>query len=127
MSGLLLLKVLGEELLVSNVSLLTGFPGFLLISLVDSLSSESLLGNESLNLWAFVEGLVSLLDFSSNEILGDIVLLLEDESLSDSVGSLWSESSWSWDISETLDLLLSLLDDFKSNNSEVWSTDASSD
>lgn len=128
--GLLLLQELREELLISNMSLLGSLPVGLLLVLVLNLSSDSLLGNESLDLWGLVEGLVrSLLlgELSSNNVLGNIVLLSKGEGSSDGVGSLWSESSVSWGISETGDLLLSLLDDLKGDDSKIWSADATSD
>lgn len=130
--GLLLLKVLGEELLISDMSLLRLEPSVLLGSLVDSLSSDSLLGDESLDLWGLVEHLIvfalNLLgDGSSDNVLGDIILSLsEDESLSDVLGSLWSESSWSIGVGESSNLSLTLDEDLKGNDSKIWSADASS-
>ena len=76
LGSLLLLEVLGEELFVSNVVLLGALPSVLLDVLVDSLSSDSLLGNESLDLWGLVEGLVSSDEFSSDNVLSNIVNLL---------------------------------------------------
>jgi len=128
--GLLLLQELGEELLVGNMGLLGCLPVGLLGVLVLNLSSDSLLGDESLNLWGLVEGLVrSLLlgELSSNNVLGDIVLLSKSEGGSEGVGSLWSESSVSWGIGNSGNLFLSLLEDLKSDDSKIWSTDASSD
>lgn len=127
MSSLLLLEVLGEELLVVDVSLSAGLVVLNLVSLVDSLSSESLLSDKSLDLGGLEEGLVALLDFSPDNVLPDVVFLLEEESFSNVVGSLGSESSWSGGISESGDFLLSLLDDLEGNDSEVWSANATSD
>lgn len=125
--SLLLLQELGEELLVGNVSLLAGLPVILLLLLVLNLSSDSLLSDESLDLWGFVESLITRLDFSSNNILGDIVLLSKSEGSSDGVGSLWSKSSWSLGVGETWELSLTLLDDLEGNNGEIWAADATSD
>ena len=49
--GLLLLEILGEDLLVVLMSLFTCLPSEVLVSLHDCLSSNSGLGDESLNLW----------------------------------------------------------------------------
>lgn len=128
--GLLLLQELGEELLVGDVSLLGCLPVGLLGGLVLNLSSDSLLGDESLDLWGLVEGLVrSLLlgELSSNNVLGDIVLLSKGEGSSDGVSSLWSESSLSWGISDTWNFFLSLLENLECDDSKIWSADASSD
>jgi len=125
--SLLLLEVLGEELLVGDSGLLGFDPLLLLDSLVDNLSSDSLLGDESLDAWRFVEGLITSLDLSSNDVLSDIILSLsQDEGLSDVVGSLWSESSWSLNIGKSSNVLISLDENLKGNNGEIWATDASS-
>ena len=114
------------------MSLLRLEPSVLLDSLVDSLSSESLLGDESLDLWSLVEDLIILAlflpgDGSSDNVLGNIILSLsEDESLSDVLGSLWSESSWSVGVGKSSNLSLTLDEDLKGNNSKIRSTDASS-
>ena len=126
-SGLLLLEVLGEELLISDMSLLGFDPLLLLGLLVDNLSSDSLLGDESLNTWRLVEGLVTSLDLSSNDVLSDIILSLsEDEGLSNVSSSLWSESSWSLDVGKSSNVLISLDENLKGDDSKIWSTDASS-
>ena len=125
--SLLLLQVLGEELLVGDGGLLGFNPSLLLDSLVHNLSSDSLLGDESLDAWRLVEGLVTSLDLSSNNVLSDIILSLsENESLSDVVGSLWSESSWSLSIGKSGDVLISLDENLEGNNGKIWATDASS-
>ena len=108
LGGLLLLEVLGEEFLVSNSLLLACLPSLLLGSLVDNLSSDSLVGNDSLDAWALVEGLVTSNDGSSDNVLSDIVLLSEGEGLSDVVSSLWSESSGLWIVGESNDVVLAL-------------------
>ena len=122
----LFLDVLGENLIVLGLGLLFLLVSLLLLLLVDSLSSESLLSNESLYFRGFVEGLVTLLDFSPDNVLSHIILLSESEHLSDVVGSLGSKSSWLVTISNTLNLTFSLLGDLKSNHSKIGSTDASS-
>ena len=127
LGSLLLLEVLGEELLVSDMSLLTSLPSVLLDLLVDSLSSNSLLGDESLNLWGLVESLVSVDEFSLDNVLSNIIdLLSEGERLDDVVGSLWSESSWSLNVGESFDLGVSLDENLKGNDGKIWSANASS-
>lgn len=109
------------------MSFLGGLPVVLLGSLVDGLSSDSLLGDESLDLWALVEGLVSLDNSSSDNVLGNVVLLSESEGSSNVVGSLWSKSSWSLSISKASNLTWSLNENLEGNDGKIWSTDASSD
>jgi len=92
----------------------------------ESFSSVSLLSNKSLNLWALVESLITLLKLSSDNVLGNSIGLSEGESSSDSIGSLWSKSSWSLLIGEASNVLLSLNENLKSDNSKIWSADASS-
>ena len=114
------------------MSLLRLEPSVLLDSLVNRLSSKSLLGDESLDLWSLVEDLVLLAfnllgDGSSDDVLGNIILSLsEDESLSDVLGSLWSESSWSVGVSESSDLSLTLDEDLEGDDGKIRSADASS-
>jgi hypothetical protein len=125
--SLLLLQVLGEEFLISDMSLLGFDPGLLLVSLADDLSSDSLLGDESLDAWRFVESLVSNLDLSSDDVVSNIILSLsEDESLSDMVGSLWSKSSWSIGIGKAGNILISLDKDLKGDDGKIWAANASS-
>ena len=116
LGGLLLLKVLGEEFLVSDSLLLTILPSLLLGSLVDNLSSDSLIGNESLDAWALVEGLVTSDECSSNDVLSDIILLSEGKGLSDVVSSLWSESSGLGLIGESGDIVLTLNENLKGDD-----------
>lgn len=109
------------------MSLLGFDPLLLLLSLVDNLSSDSLLGDESLDTWGFEEGLVSDLDLSSDDVLGNIILSLsEDESLSNVVGSLWSESSWSVNVGKASNVLISLDEHLEGNDGKIWAANASS-
>ena len=127
LGGLLLLEVLGEELLVGDVGLLGLLPVLSLVSLVDDLSSDSLLGDQSLHLGRLVEGLVSLLDLSSHDVLGHIILGSEGEGLSDGRSSLGSESSGSDGVGETLDLAGALDEDLEGDHGQIGSADAASD
>jgi len=128
----LFLKIFGEEFFISNVSLLILLPGINSRSLVENLSSNSLLSDKSLDLWCFIESLFgSVLAFlsvvfSSDNVLSNIILFSENESGSNVRCSLWSESSWSLAISESWNLSFTLNQNFKSNDGKIWSTDASS-
>jgi hypothetical protein len=73
--SLLLLDVLGENLVVLGSVFSLLLEAFDLASLGENLSSESLLGNESLDLGRLVEGLITLLDFTSNNVLSNVVCL----------------------------------------------------
>ena len=126
MGGFLLLDVLGEDLVVLCLVILGLLKLLNLCSLDELLSSDSLLSDESLNLGGFVESLISLFDFSSNNVLSDIVLLSESEDLSDVVGSLGAESSWLISIGDTFDFSISLLGDSEGNNGKIWAANASS-
>lgn len=122
----LFLDVLGKNFIVLSSCLLCLLESVLLFLLDGSLSPESLLGDESLDLGGFVEGLVTLLDFSPHDVLSHIILLPQGEYLSDVVGSLGAESSGLISISDSLDLCFTSLGDLESNNSKIRSTDAAS-
>lgn len=122
----LLLDVLGEYFIVLGSLFLCLLESVELLSLDQLLSSDSLLSYESLDLWWFVECLVSLLHFSSHDVLSNIVLLSEVEDLSNIVGSLGAESSWLITISDSFDLSVTLLDDSEGDDGKIWATDATS-
>jgi len=125
--GLLLLEVLGEELFVSHRGLSGSFPSGHLARLVESLSSESLLGNKSLDLGGFVESLVTKLDLSADNILSNIILLSEGEGLSNFANSLGTKSSRSLRVGESGNISVTLLKNLKGNDTEIGSADAASD
>ena len=127
LGGLLLLGNLGEELLVVLESDLVGLVAVLLVSLVELLSAESGLSDESLDLGSLVVGLVTSGHRSVNNVLSHIVDLAETEHLSDVVGSLGTESVGSLVVGETLDISITLLDDSQGNDGEVGSVDGTSD
>jgi hypothetical protein len=81
--GFLLLDVFGEDLVVLDLIFLCLLEAGEFVSLFDFLSSDSLLSNESLDLGGLEESLISLLDFSSDDVLSDIISLSESEDLSD--------------------------------------------
>jgi len=137
-SCLLLLKELREEFLISNMSILGGSPSVLLHLLIKSLSSESSLGDKSLDLRSSVEDSVFLgfftillfgdllLNLSHDDVLSNIILLSKSERLSNVANSLWSESSWSLRISESWNLTLTFNQNFEEDSSKIWSTNATS-
>lgn len=122
-----LLDVLGEDLVVLGLEFLGLLEAVDLCALDDLLSSESLLGDESLDLGGLVEGLVALLDFSSHNVLSHVVGLSESEHLSDVAGSLGSESAGLGVGGHSVDFGLTLLDDLEGNNGKIGTADAAAD
>lgn len=125
--GLLLLSVLREKLLVFSNVLLGDFPSVLAGLLDNSLSADSLLRNNSLDLGGLVEGLVTSLDLSSDDISADIVLLVKSESGDDVVSSLGSSHVRLVDVGKAIDFLLALLDDLEEDSANIGSNNATSD
>ena len=114
LGSFLLLEVLGEEFLVRDVGLFVGFPGVDSGVLGDDLSSNSLLGDESLDVGGFVENFTigsSGLSWSSDNVLSNIIGLSNNESFSNVSSSLWSESSWSFGIGESFNFSISFDED----------------
>ena len=105
------LDVLGEDLIVVGSDFLGLLEALNLGLLGKSLSSESLLGDESLDLGALVESLVTLLDLAANNVLSHIVLLSECEDLADVAGSLGAESAGLVVSGNSLDVSITLLSD----------------
>ncbi len=126
-SGLSLLDVLREDFVILSSEFLGLLEAVNLSSLEECLSSNSLLGDESLDLGGFVESLVTLLDLSSNNVLSHVVGLSESEDLSDVGGSLGSESSGLGVGGHTVDLSLALLDDLEGDDGKIGTADAASD
>lgn len=125
--SLLLLEVLGEELLVGLVGLAGSLPRGELALLVVGLSAEALVGDDALDLGGLVEGLVALLDLAADNVLGDIVLLAESESLSDLASPLGTESARLLVISEASNLTGALLENLEGKDAKVGAGDAASD
>ncbi len=125
--GLSFLDVLGEDLVVLGSELLGFLEALKLGLLIKLLSSESLLGDESLDLGALVESLVALLDFTADNILSDIVLFAESEDLSDVGSSLGAESTGLDVGSHTFDISITLLHDLESDDGQIGTADAATD
>ncbi len=120
------LDVLGEDLVVLGFEFL-GLLEVVDLGLLDEvLSPESLLSDESLDLGGLVEGLVTLLDFSSNNVLSNVVALSEGEDLSDVAGSLGAESAGLVVGGHAIDVGIALLDDLESDDSQIGAADAAS-
>ena len=67
-----------------------------------------------------------LLNLAANDVVSHIILfLVKVEEGADSVGSLLTEAVWSVGSGDLLNLLLTLLDDSQLDDSEVRSTDTS--
>ena len=115
--GLSLLDDLGEDLVVICSELLGLLEALNLCSLNELLSSKSLLGNESLDLGALIESLVTLLNFAANNVLSHVILFAESEDLADVAGSLGSKSAGLVVSGNTLDISITLLDNLESDHS----------
>ena len=125
--GLLVLDVLGDELLVGGGGSLGSLSAISLGLLDDLLSADTLLSNQSLDLWSLVVGLVTLGDGAVVHISAHIVGLVEVEVGSDVGSSLLGETVGLGGVGEAGDLLLTLLDDVEGNNGKIWSDNASTD
>ena len=131
------LNVLRHELLVLLFLFLGGLVGIELSPLGNRLSTETFLSDESLDLGSLVVNsvflltrLVSalLLDLTANDVVSHIILfLVKVEESADSVSSLLTEAVWSISVGDLCDLLLTLFDDSQLDDSEVRSTDTSTD
>lgn len=125
--GLSLLDVLGKNLVVLGLEFLGLLEAVDLCALDELLSSQPLLGDESLDVGGLVESLVTLLDFSSHNVLSHVVGLPESEHLSDVAGSLGSESAGLGVGGDSVDFGLTLLDDLEGNNCKIGTADAAAD
>jgi len=126
--GTLLGSVLLEELLVGLGGVARGLDSVDLASLEGLLSADSLLGDHSLDVRGLVVGLVTLLDFTVDDVFADVVeLSVESEGVDDSHASLSSESVGSVDIVASGNVLVSLLDNAESNDGKIGAGDASAD
>lgn len=124
----LFLGVLREELLVLLHGLLGVFVAVLDSSDALLLASQTSFGDQALDLGGLVESLVLTLDLTTNNVLANIILLLvKSESLDDVVSSLGTESVGASDVGDTIDVLLSLLDNTELDGSEVGAVDAATD
>lgn len=109
------------------MSFLGGFDGFNLVTLEDSFSTESLFSDHTLDFGSLVEGLVSLLNFTVDNVSLDIIeFLVKVEVLDDSVSSLLSKSVGEFNIGESSNFLISLGNNSEHDNGKVGSGDATS-
>jgi hypothetical protein len=123
LSGLSLGDVLINQFVVSSSSFNGLLPSSDLIFLGDSLSSQSNISDQSLNLGGLLSqwssGVLLALESSSGDILldqscGNWLIFLSSFNtveLSDVVSSFGTKSSWDGSISDTRDLFFSLLND----------------
>ena len=116
--GFLLLGVLGEQLLVLLETITGGLVTADYLSLVLSLSAETGLSDEALDLGRLVESLVLSLDLAANNVLADIVLLLvKGEGLDDLVSALDTKAVGAFNVGHSLDVLLAALHDAEEDGS----------
>lgn len=125
--GLLLSNSLGQKLSVLGSSVLLGLSVAGLEGLEVSLALQSLGSDETLDLRSLGVGLVALGDLTSDDKLADIVLLGKTKELSDVVGTLGSQTLGHSGVSQTLNLVVSLLENHQGQHSEVRSHNASTD
>ena len=116
--GFLFLGVLGEQLLVLFETITGGFVTADYLSLVLSLSAETGLSDEALDLGRLVESLVLSLDLAANNVLADIVLfLVKGEGLDDLVSALDTKAVGAFNVGHSLDVLLAALHDAEEDGS----------
>lgn len=116
--GFLFLGVLGEQLLVLLETITGGLVTADYLSLVLSLSAETGLSDEALDLGRLVESLVLSLDLAANNVLADIVLLLvKGEGLDDLVSALDTKAVGAFNVGHSLDVLLAALHDAEEDGS----------
>ena len=116
--SLLLFSVLGEQLLVFLETITSCLVATNNFSLVLSLSAETGLGDEALDLGRLVESLVLSLDLAANNVLADIVLfLVKGEGLDDLVSALDTKAVGAFNVGHSLDVLLAALHDAEEDGS----------
>jgi len=116
--GFLFLGVLGEKLLVLLETITGGLVTADYLSLVLSLSAETGLSDEALDLGRLVESLVLSLDLAANNVLADIVLfLVKGEGLDDLVSALDTKAVGAFNVGHSLDVLLAALHDAEEDGS----------
>lgn len=126
--GFLFLGVLGEQLLVLLKTITGGLVTADNLSFVLSLSAETGLSNEALDLGRLVESLVLSLDLTANDVLADIILLLvKSEGLDDLVSAFDTKSVGAFNVGHSLNVLLSTLHDAEEDGSQVGTNDATAD
>ena len=126
--SLLLLDILGDELLVLGGGLLGELETLLGGTLDQLLSAETLLSDQTLNLGGLPVSLVTSLDLSASNVLGDDVLLwVEAEDSSNLVLSLLEEAGADVLVGAALNLLVALLHDLELDDAEVWAGEAATD
>jgi hypothetical protein len=98
------------------------------VSQASTLTLENNRRNETLNLGCLRLELLSLLlggDFTTNNVLADIILLAQVKELSDLGGALRAKTTGNGRIGETWESLLTSLDDDEGESRQVWSNNAS--
>ena len=126
--SLLLLDELGEDLLVLLVGSLGVSPAGLGVLLNDVLAAKASLRDHALDLGALVDGLVTSLDLTLDNVTRDIILLsVKSEGLDDVTTALGTETVGAVNIGDTVDVLLTLLDNTEEDSSQVRADNAATD
>jgi hypothetical protein len=125
-----LLDTLGEDSLVLGLSLLGVLSTALLESQAMTLALEDDRGHKALDLGGLGVGLllgVLGLNLTTDDILANIIILGQVEELADVTSTLGSEALRNGGVSETGNVLLTLLDDGDREDRHVGANDASTD
>ena len=126
--GFLFLGVLGEQLLVLLETITGGLVTADYLSLVLSLSAETGLSDEALDLGRLVESLVLSLNLTANNVLADIILLfVKVEGLDDVACAFGTEAVGALNVGDAFNLLLTLLLDAEEDGSEIGTDNAATD
>ena len=116
--GFLFLGVLGEQLLVLFKTITGGLVAADYLSFVLSLSAETGLSDETLDLGRLVESLVLSLDLAANNVLANIILfLIKGEGLDDLVSALDTKAVGAFYVGHSFDVLLTTLHDAEEDGS----------
>lgn len=123
--GLLLFGILREEFFVLLKIITSSLVTVNNSCFVLSLTAETGLSNESLDLGWFVVSLVFAFDFTFNNILAHIVLLfVKSKGFDDIVSAFGTKTVWSLNISDTGDFLLSFFHNTEEDSSKISTNNA---
>ena len=124
----LLLKLF-KTLLVSSSLLARVLESSLLLSKTSTLVAESSVGDETLDLGSLISLVTVVLELAANDELGHVVLLGKTEELADVGSSLRAETAGNSGgfISQTGDVLLTLLDNHQVQDADISTDNAAAD
>ena len=124
----LLLKLL-KALLVGSGLLAGVLKSSLLLSKTSTLVAENSVSNETLDLGSLISLVTVVFKLTTNDELGDIVLLGETEELADVASSLGAETTRNSGgfIGQTGNFLFALLDNHQVENADISTDNAATD